>query len=479
MFSSDSNALLIGLSDGNILFLERTTGKDLLEFERYHQSPIRSLALCPDGKTIMSCAKGDSVFFGICFWSRETGERLMTHKELTGPSHVAVISPDCTSVLIGSEKGVVHFCNLNYCMQRLPALAIMSNSLTKYQKHVGGYRKNSSRISEKSSSAGEADQKSQLELKKRTPGVTAVTISLDKRFYFTGSEDGTACLIDAHSGKILNELKGHTDRIGVVALSQDGVNALTGSDDTTVRLWSKGQLEQVLEGHTKGITAAVVSPDSNFILTGSKDTTARLWDTKTGSCLYTLKGHLAAISTVSFTSNTTISTQSTDGTVAFWEVKTGNLLKVDHPSQKTQIELKEHTDCVGAVAFSPDGNYLLTGSDDKTACLWNALTGKKLSVLKGHTGKINVVAFSHDNKTALTASDDKTVCLWTGGHLTKVLEGHTQGVTAAAFSHDGKLVLTGSRDNKARLWDVERGICRYILGPKEHTTTVNVVAFSR
>jgi WD40 repeat protein len=118
--------------------------------------------------------------------------------------------------------------------------------------------------------------------------------------------------------------------------------------------------------------------------------------------------------------------------------------------------LAGHTDQVTAVAFSPDGTRVLTGSGDNTARLWDAATGRAVATLAGHTYAVTAVAFSPDGTRILTGSDDGAARLWDAatGKTMATLAGHTNPVVAVAFSRDGTRVLTGSRDNTARLWTV-------------------------
>jgi WD40 repeat protein len=74
--------------------------------------------------------------------------------------------------------------------------------------------------------------------------------------------------------------------------------------------------------------------------------------------------------------------------------------------------LAGNTEPVSAVAFSPDGSRILTGSGDKTARLWDAATGEPVATLAGHTAAIHSVAFSPDGSRILTGSGDKTARLW-------------------------------------------------------------------
>jgi WD40 repeat protein len=67
---------------------------------------------------------------------------------------------------------------------------------------------------------------------------------------------------------------------------------------------------------------------------------------------------------------------------------------------------------VTGVAFSPSGHRVITGSQDQTAKIWDAETGKEILTLKGHSRELTAVCFSPDGKNALTASRDGTLVLW-------------------------------------------------------------------
>jgi tetratricopeptide (TPR) repeat protein len=123
--------------------------------------------------------------------------------------------------------------------------------------------------------------------------------------------------------------------------------------------------------------------------------------------------------------------------------------------------LRGHTNWVGAVAFSPDGRWALTGSDDTTARLWDtqaADPSASARILRGHTSWVTAAAFSPDGRWALTGSADGTARLWDTqiadpSASARMLRGHTSAVNAVAFSPDGRWVLTGD-DTTVRIWPV-------------------------
>ncbi|KIK58572.1 hypothetical protein GYMLUDRAFT_141365, partial [Collybiopsis luxurians FD-317 M1] len=163
---------------------------------------------------------------------------------------------------------------------------------------------------------------------------------------------------------------------------------------------------------------------------------------------------------------------SKDKTVRIWNAETG--LQVGEP-------LKGHTQAVISVAYSPDGQYIVSGSWDMTVRIWNAETGQQVGEpLKGHIDEVTSVAYSPNGQYVLSGSKDKTVRIWnakTGLQVGEPLKGHTQGVTSVAYTPDGQYVVSGSSDKTVRIWNAETG---WQVGEplKGHTQVVISVAYS-
>jgi WD40 repeat protein len=134
-----------------------------------------------------------------------------------------------------------------------------------------------------------------------------------------------------------------------------------------------------------------------------------------------------------------------------------------------------HTKEIWSSSFSHNGQYILTGSKDSTARLWD-LKGNTLQVLKGHRKDVSSVSFSPDDQLILTASDDSTAKLWSlEGKVLAAFKGHRHVINTARFAPDGQTILTGSNDKTAKLWDLKGRLIRTFEG---HTNSIFAVGFS-
>ncbi len=143
------------------------------------------------------------------------------------------------------------------------------------------------------------------------------------------------------------------------------------------------------------------------------------------------------------------------------------------------LTLNGHSGPVNSVTFTPDGKYLVSGSDDHTARLWERTTGKLIHVFQGHTGAVNSVAISPKGDLLVTGGADMIAILWevSTGKLVHTYNGHSDAITSVAFSPKGDLILTASKDGTAILWGTQSGQqVRTFSGA--HTAGINHGAFS-
>ena len=143
-----------------------------------------------------------------------------------------------------------------------------------------------------------------------------------------------------------------------------------------------------------------------------------------------------------------------------WRDRFGSLPSISLPRGITIPLLTIPTaGVVKSIAFSPDGNRIVTGSDDRSVLVWDAKTGEQLRQLQGHTREVASVAISPDGNRIVSGSYDEMVRVWDAkrGEQLSELRGHTSKVTSVGFSPDGNRIVSGSLDNSVRVWDAKTG----------------------
>ena len=115
---------------------------------------------------------------------------------------------------------------------------------------------------------------------------------------------------------------------------------------------------------------------------------------------------------------------------------------------------KSHESGVNSVDFSPDGQYIVSGSSDKTVKLWDVEDRVLLHTFKGHESGVNFVVFSPDSQYIVSGSSDKTAKLWNVEDrvLLHTFTGSDKMVNSADFSPDGQYIVSGSSDMTLKLW---------------------------
>jgi WD40 repeat protein/tRNA A-37 threonylcarbamoyl transferase component Bud32 len=182
----------------------------------------------------------------------------------------------------------------------------------------------------------------------------------------------------------------------------------------------------------------------------------------------TLSGHQGQLNSVAWSPDgRKLATTSNDRTAKVWDASTGRVL----------LTLRGEAAAFNA-AWSPDGSKLATASNELAAMVWDAKTGRELSALRGHQNIVFGIAWSPDGSKLATASADQTAKVWqvgTGRELL-TLRGHQNQILAVAWSPDGSKLATACVDHTAKVWDSSTG--RELLTLRGHQSPVRSIAWS-
>ncbi|KAJ2954205.1 hypothetical protein O0L34_g2445 [Tuta absoluta] len=258
-------------------------------------------------------------------------------------------------------------------------------------------------------------------------------------------------------------MRGHDDHV-ITCLQFYGNRILSGSDDTTLKVWSAvtGKCLRTLVGHSGGVWSSQMVGDT--VISGSTDRTLRVWNAKSGQCLKVLAGHTSTVRCMHLYQNRVVS-GSRDATLRVWSIPDGRCLRV----------LIGHLAAVRCVQY--DGKVVVSGAYDYFVKVWNPDTGECLHTLAGHTNRVYSLQF--DGVHVVSGSLDTSIRVWDveSGQLKHTLTGH-QSLTSGMELHSNILV-SGNADSTVKVWDITTGHCLHTLsGPNKHQSAVTCLQSS-
>jgi WD40 repeat protein len=510
------------LRDWEWRYVRRLCDNDLLTL-RGHTASVVSVAFSPDGRRLASVS-GEWFTSGpgeVKLWDANTGQLLWSRVENTGAMMGVAFSSDGQRVASASVAWSTHGGEIR-CWDTA------TGDVFKAISGVPGAFSVASSPDGALLATGGADHKIRLWdavtcnpmslLDGHNGSVFGVAFSPDSRLLASGSWDGTARVWDVASRKLLHTLSGPVD-LRSVAFSPDGKRLVAASYDHSVKIWdaASGQLLRTYWGHSAAVLRASFSPDGRWVASGDSSGNVQIWSAQTGRLFRTIRGHTGAVAGVAFSPDgRRLATSGNDRTIRVWDLTRdqeaiqlgrpgaarnvvfspdGSLIAAAGFRHSSGVAMEKavrvwsqndwssprlwngHTDWVTSLTFSPDGNLLASGSNDKTIRLWNVSMGQTVRVLANHDQMVTSVAFSPDGRRLASASHDKTVKLWdvASGELAKALT-HPYQVLDVVFSRDGRRLVAVGDGGMVQVWDAEKAVSRFaLLG---HRDAVERVIFS-
>jgi len=274
--------------------------------------------------------------------------------------------------------------------------------------------------------------------------------------FLLNSTGKTALLWQVSTGQKIKSFRGHSDNIRSVAISSDGNKVLTGSSDHTVKLWSakNGNLLQTFKGPS-GMFLPILSPCGRYGLLICENHKVKLYDI--------LNGH--EIKTFDCSDDVNNAIFSPDLKYILIETsKSATIYKfLKWEKVQTFSCVSKH---ITTVKFSPNGRYVIIGTWDDGAELWEVSSGKAIRSFS--IPGIRDIAFSPDGHYIIIAGgahnskifcDDSYLFDLSTAKLIKRFEseGKKNDINSVMFSPDGDMILVGNRSDKLALWEISSG----------------------
>ena len=351
--------------------------------------------------------------------------------------------------------------------------------------------------------------------------IDAASVSPDGLTVASCSHDRTVRLFRIDDGALVREIHGHGDEVEWVAFSPDGAKLATASIDARVRVFdaASGQLLCAFPGRNRAVSAvcarrvdglvalvqgdrtlSLVSPlgeqvaaradvhargtralafigeAGDRLISASLDGTARTWSSKDLSPLDTrqLEGPAYSVSVSERLGHVAFGLES--GRIELCALPRADARGSPDAAGDVPRTLHPHSEAVYAVAWSPDGEILASGSRDASVVLhhWPEMDPLRCA---GHTDPVVCVAWAPDSRHVATGGRDRVVRIWDrAGRCVSQLLGHRLTVWGVGFSPDGRLVATSSFDTTVRIFDRESADCLAVL--EGHTREVSTLCWA-
>jgi WD40 repeat protein/tetratricopeptide (TPR) repeat protein len=441
-FSPDVGRLVTASDDRTARLWDAATGKQLRGLTP-HNDPVQSASFSPDGKRVVTRSQGM-----IRVWRATDGKLVMGFHADVASLQDAVFNADGSHILVTGGQRILRTADA-HTGQLLPQISQQGSAW----------------------------------------------LSPDRRRLVSGTgregHDLPAQVWDVREGKPITPPLPQTRRTVDGVFSLQGDRLATIGADGSVRVWQV-ETAEVVAGplrHAAAVTSAAFSPDGRLLVTRDSAGLTRVWDLAGGIAPASLLQPFKSVNRWFSPDGRWVLSVTPYANYWLWDARTGRLVKVIQAGRLG----------AGPAAVYSDGSRLVTAARYGAAQVWQAATGLPVGEELRHESWVMHVEFSPDGRLVATTSADRTACVWDAGTGKRLAEmKHEHAVRRAAFSPDGRRLATASgelrsrraidiedmllprsdpgRAGEAQVWEVPTG--RPITQPMPHEGVVVRASFS-
>ena len=365
-----------------------------------HSDMIRSVGFSRDGKYLATGSEDKTVKV----WDVSTGRKIVYFKDSLHAVRAVGLSPDGKYAVTGNEYGTVRFYNIS------TGRIIWASGRGDNKVYFVRFSPDGSHLAVSTKKVLQIWNVKKGKMIQTIDTHSSVSVAFSPNGRLIAVGDGrSAMLYHIASGREIRSFIGHTGAIRSVAFSSHGSYLVTASQDKTAKVWevSTGRVLRNLTGHSADVNSAKFSPDGRYIATGSSDWHSKLWDIRAGRELADYYFPFGDVYSLDFDPRGVYVITGGRSGATLLDVRTWKAIRT--------FTGHAHSYGVSSVRFSPDGRYVLTGSGDATARLWDLSAGNKVRTFRGHSDRVSAVDFSPCGRYMATGSWDGSAKLWKVG----------------------------------------------------------------
>jgi cytochrome c len=253
------------------------------------------------------------------------------------------------------------------------------------------------------------------------------------------------------------QMRGHGGPVRALAISPDGLQAVSGSFDTAVIRWSlpKNAAQAVLRFHEGAVNAVLLLADGRIVSSG-EDARIAIWRPGKDQPAAVLTGHTAPVVALALSPDgASLASASWDHSATLWPLAA--------PSKRRVLD--GHAQAVNGVAFAPNGSALVTAGYDATIRIW-PLRHEEAPIIATLPSPLNTVAAAPDGEIVTAGADGVVYLLSAAGERTGEIAAGQTPIIALALSRDGRLIAAaGMRGSVAIIERASRKLLRTLVGP--------------